>query len=310
MATFLRAKGAVSRLRAQKSEADIAHAPLRVTSPAPGGGLHTSGRKVVRGDADEEWNDGPMSASSSAIAALAPHKTKLMAGGVLGLAGVLLLVALHKPAATAPLAQVDVNAASGSAPVAGAESTPGQAQTSGAVGTVTDPATAAPASALNPAPAPSPAFAQSGTTNDDFGSDGTETAPPTHAKPRGVEPFGNGPVSHGNVLHVKMDGAIEKIEGAATPNGFTVVIPGRKSIDAAGPLAQRDERIASIKMTNEADSAELNVAFRDGVPNYQVRAHGSTLEIALAPVGTLAEAKHAAKERRHNGSTHHKHGKR
>ena len=57
-------------------------------------------------------------------------------------------------------------------------------------------------------------------------------------------------------------------------------------------------------MTNEADSAELNVAFRDGVPNYQVRAHGSTLIIALAPMGSLADAKHSSKERQHNGPTH------
>jgi hypothetical protein len=110
-----------------------------------------------------------------------------------------------------------------------------------------------------------------------------------------------------------MDGPIEKIEGGVTPNGFSVVIPGRKSLDAAGPLAQRDERIGSIKMSNNGDSAELNVSFRDGVPNYQVRAHGDVLEIALAPIGALAEAKHSSKERRHvEGPTptrkkHHKH---
>jgi hypothetical protein len=280
---------------------------MRVTSPAPGGGLHTSGRKVVRGDGrgDEDWNDGPgghFSASSSAIAALAPHKTKLMAGGVLGLAGVLLLVALHKPAAQAPLAAIDPNAAAS----AGAETTTGQAPVAGAAADPNAAAAAAvPATPAPASPAPATAFAQPGTMNDDYGTDTTGgSSAPAHPKPHAVEPFGNGPVAHGNVLRIKMDGPIDKIEGAATPSGFTVVIPGRKSVDAAGPLAQRDERIASIKMTNEADSAELNVAFRDGVPNYQVRAHGSTLEIALAPLGSLAEAKHGTKSRQHNGPTH------
>jgi hypothetical protein len=302
---FLAAKSAVSRLRGRDAaEGDGGHAPMRVTSPAPGGGLHTSGRKVVRGDGrgDEDWNDGPggqFSASQSAIAALAPHKTKLMAGGVLGLAGVLLLVALHKPAPQAPLAAVDPNAAASAGAEANTAPTPAAADANANAPLAANPPPPAPVS-----PAPASAFTQPGTMSDDYGSDTTSPAP-AHPKPRAVEPFGNGPVAHGNVLHIKMDGPIEKIEGAATPSGFTVVIPGRKSVDAAGPLAQRDERIASIKMTNEADSAELNVAFRDGVPNYQVRAHGSTLEIALAPLGSLAEAKHGTKSRQHNGPTHH-----
>ena len=304
---FLAAKSAVSRLRGRDAaESEGGHAPMRVTSPAPGGGLHTSGRKVVRGDGrgDEDWHDGPggqFSASQSAIAALAPHKTKLMAGGVLGLAGVLLLVALHKPAPQAPLAAVDPNAAAS----AGADANTAQGATAaGAAADANVPLAANPATPAAVTPAPASAFTQPGTMSDDYGSDTTAPAP-AHPKPRSVEPFGNGPVAHGNVLRLKMDGPIEKIEGAATPSGFTVVIPGRKSVDAAGPLAQRDERIASIKMTNEADSAELNVAFRDGVPNYQVRAHGSTLEIALAPLGSLAEAKHGTKSRQHNGPTHH-----
>ena len=47
-------------------------------------------------------------------------------------------------------------------------------------------------------------------------------------------------------------GAIESIEGAQQPTGFTVKIPGRKSLEAAAPLAARDSRIAAIKVTNEA----------------------------------------------------------
>ncbi|MGO8994804.1 MAG: hypothetical protein ACLQVI_15920, partial [Polyangiaceae bacterium] len=109
-----------------------------------------------------------------------------------------------------------------------------------------------------------------------------------------VAPFSNGAVSHGNVLRIKMDGEIEKIEGDGQPTGFTVVIPGRRSLEPAAPLAARDGRIASIRVTNDGNGAELTVAFKDGVPNYLVRAKGDVLEIVLAPTGSLADAQKPA----------------
>lgn len=116
----------------------------------------------------------------------------------------------------------------------------------------------------------------------------------TPSKPGHVTPFGNGAVTHGNILHLKMDGPIEKINGASQPTGFSISIPGHKALEPAGPLAARDARIASIKVANDASGADLDVAFKDGVPNYVVRAKGDTLEIVLAPPGTLAQAKATA----------------
>jgi hypothetical protein len=121
-----------------------------------------------------------------------------------------------------------------------------------------------------------------GTSADDEASHATG-----HKKHARLVPFGNGPVHHGNVLHLKMDGPVESIEGAQQPTGFTVKAPGRKSLEAAAPLAARDSRIAAIKVSNESTGAELNVTFKDGVPNYQVSAKGDTLVIALAPAGPL-----------------------
>jgi hypothetical protein len=99
-----------------------------------------------------------------------------------------------------------------------------------------------------------------------------------------VAPFGNGPVSHANVLRLKMDGPIEKLEGASTPTGFSVRVPNRRSLEPAAPLAMRDGRIASMHISNEANGADLGVSFKDGVPGYLVRAKGDVLEILLAPV--------------------------
>jgi hypothetical protein len=119
-------------------------------------------------------------------------------------------------------------------------------------------------------------------------SDSSKTAHKKHAR---VAPFGNGPVHHGNVLRLKMDGPIDSLEGAQQPTGFVVKLPGRRSLEAAGPLAARDGRIAAIKVANETAGAELTIAFKDGVPNYQVSARGDTLVISLAPAGDLASSK-------------------
>jgi hypothetical protein len=114
-------------------------------------------------------------------------------------------------------------------------------------------------------------------------------------KPGKATPFGNGPVSHGNVLKLKMDGLVGRIQGASQPSGFTVVIPGRKSIDSAAPLAAKDPRIAAIRVSNEPAGAELTVTFKDGVPNYQVKAHGDTLELHLAKAGHAGDKAPEAK---------------
>src|SRR5206468_5035980 len=91
-----------------------------------------------------------------------------------------------------------------------------------------------------------------------------------HGKPM---PFSNGPVgAHNNVLKLKMDGAIARIQGASQPTGFTIVLPGRKSLDSAAPLAAKDPRIAAIRIANEPTGAQLTASFKAGVPKYTVTA--------------------------------------
>ena len=59
-------------------------------------------------------------------------------------------------------------------------------------------------------------------------------------------------------------------------------------------------------MTNEGSGSELDVAFKDGVPSYLVRAKGDTLEIVLAAPGKLGgddkekPEKVASKKKSHN----------
>ncbi len=267
-----RAREKAANLSARGASTDEAPA-RRTTSPAPGGGLKTSGRGVVR----DKFEAAP---PTGMRAALEMHKRKIALGGSAFLAVLLVAAAMHKPssgavasapapldsAALAPLTElanappVNLSADAGPAPAV-------------------DPMLVATAPSAAPAPMPPAPLAV------------TPPDPPPAAKPSGpvhATPFSNGSVTHGNVLRLKMDGAIEKINGAQQPAGFSVSIPGHKSLEPAGPLASRDSRIASIRVTNDQGGAELEVAFKDGVPNYVVRSKGDTLEIVLAPIATAS----------------------
>lgn len=269
-----RAKTTVALLAARASAkrsgaADDVEIPVRrTTAPAPGGGLHTAGRKVIRGEIEEH---GPL--DEPAKPKFAITKKRMAVGGAIGIASILCLVAMRSPA-PAPVAvapPVDTSVAAAAAP--------------------------APA-----APAPAPAMPD---MDDPLADMAADPAPPTgkHGRPT---PFGNGPVSRGNVLKMKMDGVVGRIQGASQPSGFTVVIPGRKSLDAAGPLAAKDPRIAAIRVSNEPTGAELTVTFKDGVPNYQVKARGDMLEMHLARAGRASdkapEARSKPRRNRHKRS--------
>jgi len=253
----------------------------RTTAPAPGGGLHAAGRRVVRGDEAIPVDD-------AADLKAAMFKRKATIAGAVMIAAILGAMVLKK--------SHHDDAADGAAP--GASSTAAE--------------TAPPASgAATPSPSPSPAetapgFPPSFAAPGQLASADDDSTRSGHKKHVHVAPFGNGPVHHGNVLRLKMDSAIESIEGAQQPTGFVVKVPGRKAVEAAAPLAARDSRIAAIKVANEGAGAELTVAFKDGVPNYQVSARGDTLVISLAPVGTVDDTM-AKKDAKGGTNAKHKH---
>jgi hypothetical protein len=238
---------------------DVAVKGRRTTSPPPAGALHASGRRVVRADMDE--------------APAAPEKRRLKltkrhaaVAGAVGVASILAIVALRKPAEK-PLVSAPPN------------------ETTAPEGAMAQTNPAAPPPQQQPG-ATTPSNAQPGSLPIANGNEPTmDDEKGGKGKKGKVPPFTNGAVTHGNVLRIKMDGAIDKIQGAAQPTGFTVVIPNRKSEEAAAPLAARDSRIAGINVSNNPSGAELTVNFKDGVPNYMVRAKGSYLEIVLAQGG-------------------------
>jgi hypothetical protein len=259
--------------------------PRRTTAPPPGGGLHASGRRVVRGDSASPAPavDG---APTSGGLKITPRRL-VLAGGVMtaAIVGALALKKVHHDPAPPPVTEA-TNLVTG-APAAPPQAAP--------------PASVAQSAPVAPAPEPMPLAANP--ASNDADDTGDEHA---HHRRVHVAPFSNGPVHHGNVLHLKMDGPIESIEGAQQPTGFAVKIPGRKSVEPAAPLAARDERIAAIKVTNESAGADLVVTFKDGVPNYRVSARGETLVISLAPVGPI-DAPVAKKDEKGAQSGKHSH---
>lgn len=246
----------------------------RTTAPPPGGGLTTAGRKVVRNEPFTA--DKSVAAASPMVGLMADRKKMTIIGaGAVAVLAIGVAFAAKKPAAPPG------DTATASAPIAA------------------DPTIATPApagatlpGALPPAPivpsAPTTVEIASSATSDPFMADKNPVGDSSDSRPNAkkpgikVAPFSNGGISRGNLLRLKMDGAIEKIQGAQQPTGFIVHLPGRRSLEPAAPLALRDARIGSIKVANDPSGAELSVTFKDGVPRYTVRAKGDQLEIVLA----------------------------
>jgi hypothetical protein len=272
-----RTKTTVALLAAKRRSEDPS--ARRTTSPAPAGSLRSSGRRVVRSDPSlRGLDDKSMEPKGLNM------KRKMAIGGAVVVALALGAFAMKKPAAQPSLASADSAAAMASH--------------------MPDPLPPLMFPSASTAAAPLSSALAVPMDASDPGARGDKAGP---KKPVRVTPFGNASV-HGIVLGIKMDGMIERIQGAAQPTGFTVQIPNRKSIEAAGPLASKDPRIASIHVTNEANGAELTVAFKDGVPNYQVRAKGETLEIVLgsaskatAKADGKGHGKHSRKHAKEHG---------
>jgi hypothetical protein len=275
LATRAKIAAALIAAKARRSEAtgdDVEIPVRRTTAPAPGGGLHAEGRKVIRGGSlgsihEEQFEEGAETKNKFKIT-----KKKAAIAASIGIAVLLLGIAMKKPATAPQLA------------AAPADTTPPAAA-------LTTPANASPAP-TTPTPPPNDPLAAAANA-------------PKNGKPGKAVPFTNGPVgAHPNTIKIKMDGPIEAIQGATQPAGFTIVLPNRKSTDPGAALADKDARLAGLNVSNEPTGAELTVTFKDGVPNYLVRAKGDTLELILA-----GESKHADKAQAHETKKKAPHGK-
>jgi hypothetical protein len=83
---------------------------------------------------------------------------------------------------------------------------------------------------------------------------------------------------------LRMSGPIKSLQGSSDRTGFTVVIPGVRSLDKAGPIAASHKGVAKAMVLNRGDYAELSIRFADGKsPAFRVAARGAELDVLLAP---------------------------
>jgi hypothetical protein len=278
---------------------------VRRTSPAPDGGLSSKGRRVVRVAVPSSGHDEDPIDMTEDVPTTKPGRKVLMAGAsVLMLAMVLFLA--FRPSKKTTLAK-DAAAALNSA---GAASTSMLARATGALTnngnsvvanvplfgatplSTTEPAapTGAPDQALGPS-VNTPKLLDNpednkGDEKGDDKDDGKETA-------GGSSEYGQGKVSKPKTLRLKMDDKITEIKGQIDDKSIIIKVPGRKNIEAAGRLARRDKRLASVKAVPGDDGVTVTLAFKTDVPPFKAHIRNKLLVIELGK-GSLKSSKASA----------------
>jgi hypothetical protein len=125
---------------------------------------------------------------------------------------------------------------------------------------------------------------------------GPAAAQKSATRPEDVEPWGRGRMDTPTIHRLRLDGPGAAIQGAITPTGFSVVIPGRKVMEAGGGIEKRDQRIAKVRIKNATSGAHVSFQFKDGVPGYRVRLRRDYVEFLVSAPA------HSAMETSKNGN--------
>jgi hypothetical protein len=81
------------------------------------------------------------------------------------------------------------------------------------------------------------------------------------------------------VIHrLRLDAPAELLQGEKTPNGFSVLIPGRKVMETGAGIASRDERITQVSAKNTPAGARITFRFGKEIPGYKARLRNDYIE--------------------------------
>lgn len=267
----------------------------RMTAPPPSGALTSDGRRMFR----------EVKAAQNSADEAPPEVTKMdprrkaIAASVLGALAVfgVYFIANHAQSPKAPAA--NAAAIMPEAEKAGeALAAPlGQTAPGAAVATVNVPlfgATPLSTTELVPTPpnadallagaepgdAPPSATAVPGGASEEPSETGAESGAQSKSGLR--TEWGAGRIHDAVSLKLTMDGDVAGFTGSESTTGFTLVVPGRKSVSSASGLARKDKRIESFNVINYPDRAEVTVHFRGEVPAYAVKSTGNRVVIDLA----------------------------
>ena len=84
------------------------------------------------------------------------------------------------------------------------------------------------------------------------------------------------------VIHrLRLDAPAELLQGEKTPNGFSVLIPGRKVMETGAGIASRDERITQVSAKNTPAGARITFRFGKEVPGYKARLRNDYIEFFI-----------------------------
>lgn len=106
--------------------------------------------------------------------------------------------------------------------------------------------------------------------------------PSAPAAPQDVAPWGRGKLHLPTIHRIRLDSPGAEIAGSVEPNGFTIVIPGRKAMETGRTIEKRDRRIAQVKASNTARGASVRFEFRGPVPAYRVRLRKDFIEFLIS----------------------------
>ena len=110
------------------------------------------------------------------------------------------------------------------------------------------------------------------------------------SKPEDVAPWGRGKLSMPIIHRLRLDAAASSIQGVQQPTGFMVVLPGRKLMEQAGPIAKRDARFANVRSVNTPNGAQITFNFKESVPAYRVRLRRDYVEFLISAESKSAKA--------------------
>ena len=260
-----------------------ANAPRRVTAPAPGGALKASGKKLVREDdtLEPESTDMPRKSYKKGLLGAALGLV-VVAGGF----GMVKAMTGGAEPAKKPTPALEARAGDGkdSLPAIPNAGMTGDVPLFGATPLSTTETVPPPV----PTTAPNAKTAKADADGEGDGEDGKGASPVS-------KQWGQGEVSSPRVLKIKMDGPIAGISGEETEGGFTIRVPGRKSISSSSGLARKDKRLQAVDVTNHEDAADVMVKFKGDVPSFLAKGKGDVLEIAIGGAGSAEGKKVAAK---------------
>jgi hypothetical protein len=132
-------------------------------------------------------------------------------------------------------------------------------------------------------PAPSRSRGSNPTGDDDSAQSALEGGRSSaKAESQVVEDFGQGRLTLPVVYRLRLDQAGGSLRGERTPTGFDVTIEGRRILDSAANIGDRDERIAKVALHNGSQGTRVSFRFRHTIPGYKVRLRKDYVEFLIS----------------------------